>query len=123
VNEIRRKHRDLRVWQEAVALSVLVYRFTERFPRHEQFGLTSQLRRAAVSIAANLAEGAARRSTRELLQFIAIARGSASEVDTLLEICRQVLSDKDIDQIQQSLDRVFLLLLKFESALKKKTQS
>jgi four helix bundle protein len=123
VNEIRRKHRDLRVWQEAVALSVLVYRFTERFPRHEQFGLTSQLRRAAVSIAANLAEGAARRSTRERLQFIAIARGSASEVDTLLEICRQVLSDKDIDQIQQSLDRVFLLLLKFESALKKKTQS
>ena len=78
-------HRRLAAWQEAVALVETVYRETARFPK-EMFGLTSQLRRAAVSIASNIAEGAGRNSTRELLHFVGIASGSRAELDTQAEI-------------------------------------
>lgn len=79
-------HRDLLAWQEAMALAEMVYRDTARFPREETYGLTSQLRRAAVSIPSNLAEGAARNSSRELAQFLGIACGSLAELETQLEI-------------------------------------
>ena len=64
-----------------------VYKEAQRFPAKEEFGIAAQLQRAAVSIPSNIAEGAARRNTRELLQFLYIARGSLSELDTQLEIC------------------------------------
>ena len=77
-----RTHENLDVWKKAIDFVVLIYRFTENFPSEEKFGLVSQLRRAAVSIPANIAEGAARNSTKETLHFISIAQGSASEVST-----------------------------------------
>ena len=82
-------HKQLDVWNHAIDFVELIYVITESFPRSESFGLVSQIRRAAVSISANLAEGAARRSKREFLQFTYIARGSSSELDTLLEISQR----------------------------------
>jgi len=79
-------HRKLAVWQKSMDLVVMVYETTRRFPAVERYGLASQMQRAAVSIPSNIAEGAARRSPKELLQFIYTARGSLSELDTQLDI-------------------------------------
>ena len=79
-------HCDLVAWQEAMALVESVYRDTDGFPRKEIFGLTAQLRRSAVSIPSNLAEGAARNSRKELVQFVGISCGSLAELQTQLQI-------------------------------------
>jgi four helix bundle protein len=79
-------HRDLRVWQKSMNLVVAVYRLTRTFPRDELFGLTNQMRRAAVSIPSNIAEGHGRLNRREFNQFLRISRGSCSELQTQLEI-------------------------------------
>ncbi|MEJ2421128.1 MAG: four helix bundle protein [Acidobacteriota bacterium] len=81
---------NLQVWKSGIELVKRVYLDTESFPAEEQFGLTSQIRRAAVSIPANIAEGAARGSKKEFRQFLIIARGSLSELDTLLLISKEV---------------------------------
>ena len=78
--------RDLDVWQRSMEMTLLIYRLTQHFPREEQFGLVSQLRRAAVSVPANIAEGQGRLNTREFIQFLGIARGSNCEIQTLLEV-------------------------------------
>ena len=83
-------HRKLLAWQEAIKLVKLVYSETAAFPKNEIFGLTSQIRRSAVSIPANIAEGAGRNSSRELAQFLGIASGSRAELDTHLEIALQL---------------------------------
>lgn len=79
-------HRDLIAWQEALRLVEIVYRDTARFPKEESFGLKSQIRRAAVSVPSNIAEGSARVTTGELVQFLGIARGSLAELETQLEL-------------------------------------
>jgi len=81
-----RGHRDLVAWQKAMDLAKQIYLLTNAFPRHEVYGLSSQLRRAAVSIPSNLAEGAARNSQREFGYFISTARGSLAEVETQIEL-------------------------------------
>jgi four helix bundle protein len=78
--------RDLDVWHLGVELAETVYRITARFPKAELFCLTSEMRRAAVSIPSNIAEGRARDSTREFLHFLAISRGSLAELETQLEL-------------------------------------
>ena len=75
-------HHDLIAWQEAIRLVEIVYRDTSRFPSEETFGLKMQMRRAAVSVPSNIAEGSARRTTGELIQFLGIARGSLAELET-----------------------------------------
>jgi four helix bundle protein len=85
-----KSHKDLQVWKEAVELSVICHDITRKFPREEQFGLTSQMRRAAISTASNIAEGAARASSKEFIQFLYISLGSASELDTQIEIAQRV---------------------------------
>lgn len=79
-------YRDLDVWQRSMEMTMLIYRLTKDFSREEQYGLISQLRRAAVSVPSNIAEGQGRLNTREFMQFLGIARGSNCEVQTLLEI-------------------------------------
>lgn len=79
-------HRDLLAWQKAMNLVKDIYRCTASFPKHELYGLASQLRRAAVSIPSNLAEGANRNSRREFYQFVGMARGSLAELETQVEI-------------------------------------
>jgi four helix bundle protein len=81
-----RGHRDLVAWQKAMQLARDVYILTNTFPKHELYGLTSQSRRAAVSIPSNLAEGAARNSKREFAYFISTARGSLAEIETQIEL-------------------------------------
>jgi four helix bundle protein len=84
-----RSHKDLIVWQKAIQLVESVYRSTAGFPRTEQYGLTSQMRRSAVSVASNIAEGSGRRSGKEFLQFLYVSRGSLCELETQIEIsCR-----------------------------------
>jgi four helix bundle protein len=83
-------YRELLVWQRAIQMVVNVYKLTQQFPRQEQFGLTSQLRRAAVSIASNVAEGHGRGSTGEYRHFLGMARGSNFEVQTQLVIAREL---------------------------------
>ena len=78
--------RDLQVWQRSMELTVAVYRLTQRFPREEAFGLTSQLRRSAISIPSNIAEGHGRMNPREFKHFLLIARASNCELQTQLEL-------------------------------------
>ncbi len=81
-----RPHKKLDLWNKAIDFVVKIYTLTEQFPKDERFGLISQLRRASVSIAANIAEGAARTTPKEFMQFLSHSQGSASEVDTELVI-------------------------------------
>jgi four helix bundle protein len=85
-----RPHEKLDVWNKAVDFVVEVYKATENFPKDERFGLTSQVRRGAVSIPANIAEGAARTSPKEFAHFLSNAQGSASEVETELLIATRL---------------------------------
>jgi len=80
--------RELVVWQRSIQLTLAIYRLTRDFPREEQYGLTSQIRRSAISIPSNIAEGQGRLSTGEFRQFLGIARGSNFELQTQLEIGR-----------------------------------
>jgi four helix bundle protein len=83
-----RSFRDLVVWQKAIQLSIVVYRLTQGFPREELYGLSSQMRRAAVSMPSNIAEGHGRLGTGEYRQFLGVARGSNYELQTQIEIAR-----------------------------------
>lgn len=83
-------YRDLIVWQKAIDLVVDVYKLTEKFPRHEQYGLTSQMRRSAVSIPSNIAEGYYRQTRRDYARFISIAFGSGSELETQIFISKRL---------------------------------
>ncbi|MEQ8939001.1 MAG: four helix bundle protein, partial [Gammaproteobacteria bacterium] len=110
-----KSHRELDVWNKAIDFSEIIYRLTKDYPREESFGLVSQMRRAAVSIAANVSEGAARNSRKDFIRFLYIARGSASELDTLLEISdRTKMTETDLI-IRAKQDNV--VILKMLSAL------
>jgi four helix bundle protein len=83
-------YRDLIVWQKAMEMVVQVYAITKQFPKEELYGLTSQVRRAAVSIPSNIAEGHSRKSTPEFLNFLSIAQGSRAEVETQLMLAEHL---------------------------------
>jgi four helix bundle protein len=94
--------RDLRVWQQAIELAMAVYQITGSFPKHELYGLSQQMRRAAVSVASNIAEGKGRRYDKEFRQFLFHARGSLLELETQLTIAAKLeyLASKDSNQVQ-----------------------
>ena len=106
----KRPHERLDVWRDAMSLVESIYRITRRFPEEERFGLTSQLRRAAVSVPSNIAEGAARRSTLEYLRFLSMARGSLSELDTQLQIAQRLNYCVQEDETRHLTDRTFARL-------------
>lgn len=87
---MEKAHKTLKVWQEAMQLAKDVYDVTKSFPSDERFGLTSQMRRSAVSIPSNIAEGAARQTKKDTLQFYVVARASLSEFDTQLELSKEL---------------------------------
>ena len=91
-----RPHERLDVWRKAIEFVLEVYKATESFPKDETFGLTSQVRRASVSVPANFAEGAARSSRKEFAHFISNAQGSASEVETELLIARRLSTSQGL---------------------------
>jgi len=104
-----RLHHDLRVWQDAMALVRHVYEFSSHFPSEEKFGLTAQIRRSAVSIPSNIAEGAARSSRKEFAHYLMIARGSLSELDTQLRIAHD-LGFADASELIRATEPIFALL-------------
>ncbi len=112
-------YKDLTVWQKSIALVTQTYLLTEGFPKSELFGLTSQIRRSAVSIPANLAEGYARKHRKEYVQFVRIAYGSGAELETHLIISKNLkLADSSqIQEIQDMLDEVMRMLNKLISSL------
>lgn len=83
-------YRKLRVWEAAISLAVDCYEATKEFPGIERFGLTSQIRRASVSISANIAEGSGRKTDRDFVRFLRIAGGSANEVESLLHVAEKL---------------------------------
>ncbi len=83
-------YQDLQVWRKALDWAEAIYRATSRWPREERFGLISQVRRSALSVASNIAEGAARRTTGEFLQFVGIAQGSLAEAETQLLLAQRL---------------------------------
>lgn len=115
-----RPHERLEVWQTAVEFVVAVYKQTEQFPKDERFGLTSQIRRAAVSIAANIAEGAGRDSTKEFGYFLSNAQGSASELATELLIAHKLslLSAEIYGTLMATLDSIGRMIVGLSRHLK-----
>jgi len=107
-----RPHEELDVWQKSFDFVVALYKATDNFPKEEKFGLTAQLRRAAVSISANLAEGAGRKTPKEFAFFLSNSQGSASEVDTELLIAHRLtfLSESDYGDLRSSLDEIGRML-------------
>jgi four helix bundle protein len=105
-------YKDLKVWQSAMDMVESVYRLTLLFPREEMYGLTSQLRRASVSVASNIAEGKGRSSDKELLQFLGHAKGSLFEVETQLMIARRLnyLDDSETVKLESQTAEVCRLL-------------
>ena len=112
-------HRRLVVWQEAISLVEVIYRETAKFPREELFGITAQMRRSALSIPSNIAEGAGRNSPRELIQFLGFASGSGAELDTHLEIAIRLGYLRKNSDACQALGRVGKLLTGLRRSLKK----
>ena len=106
----RPRHYDLDVWKEAMRLVRELYRVTSEFPDHEQFSLTSQIRRSAISVPSKIAEGAGRGGRVELTRFLVIARGSLSELDTQLWIARDLGYLTDADGLQESIQLLFAKL-------------
>jgi len=115
-----RDFRQLKVWERAHLLAVDVYRVTEQFPKAEQFGLTSQLRRAAVSVPTNIAEGCGRGTRTELARYLQIAMGSASELDYLLLFAEGVgyIAPKDSAPLTSEVTEVRKMLTAYANRLK-----
>ncbi|SRR5258706_13986352 len=107
-----RPHKNLVVWQQAMEVVKDIYGLTHRLPKDEQFVLVAQMRRAAISVPSNIAEGSARNSDREKVNFYTIARGSLSELDTQVELCHDLnfIGSNDKNNVQERLDRVGALL-------------
>lgn len=115
--------KELKVWHKAYDLALSVYEVSRGFPREEMYGLTSQLRRAAVSIGANIAEGCGRRSDGELVRFLQIARGSASEIEHHLLLARDLkfLHATAHQNIEKRLQEVQRMLTSLVSSVQETT--
>lgn len=111
---------NLVVWQRSVGFATSIYSVTEKFPRTEIYGLTNQLRRAAVSVGSNIAEGSKRGSYKEFLQFLRIAQGSGAEIETQLTIARNLkfISDKDFTELLEELNYIMRMLTKLINSTK-----
>ena len=118
---MRRKHHDLIAWQQGITLVKKIYLFSAEFPESEKFGLSSQMRRAAVSVPANVAEGVGRNSQKERIQFLAIARGSLTE--THMIIARELGYSSGGQEILELIDRVFALLNGLMNAERRKVSA
>ncbi len=114
-----KSYRDLIVWQKSYALALATYQATQSFPARENFGLTSQLRRAAISVPANIAEGYCRHSRADYLRFLAIAHGSVAELDTLYSLSRDLtyLDEKHTRQLTDLLDEIGKMLTSLRQRL------
>jgi four helix bundle protein len=114
-------HKDLDVWKCSMDLVTLVYQNTAQLPKEERYGLTSQMRRAAVSIPSNIAEGSARKGDKELIQFITIALGSVAELETQYLIAIRLKLIEENNNLEDLIIKVRQLLLGYRNYLVRKT--
>lgn len=119
-NSTIKSHRDLIAWQKAMDLTVLIYEITKSFPNGEKFGLISQIRRSSSSIAANIAEGQGRRSSKEFQHFLANARGSLLELDTHLELSFRIgyIDERQHSKLKTKINEVGRILNGLLNAIK-----
>jgi len=105
-------HKNLEVWKRSIKLTMKIYQITEKFPNTEIYGLVSQLRRAAVSVPSNIAEGASRTSAKDKVRFFEIARSSLVEIDTQLEIAIQLgySAEDDLHDVEVIINETFAML-------------
>ena len=117
-----RSYQDLKVWQLGVEISIAIYRLTENFPQRELYGLTSQLRRAAVSIPSKIAEGHTRGQTKDLLRFLSISRGSLAELETQLIIAERLdyVQTEQIARVRAMLDEESQMIAGLQRSLTSK---
>jgi len=113
-------HKDLKVYQKSMDLVVEIYNITKSFPLDEKFGLISQLRRASVSIPSNIAEGAARKNTKEYIQFLYHSLGSAAEIETQLDLSKRLGFIDEIKELQELLNETIYMLTGLIKSLKKR---
>ena len=113
-------HKKLDVWKNSIELTVDIYRFTNNFPKEEIYGVTNQMRRAAVSIPSNIAEGAARQTKKEFINFLHIAQGSLSELDTQLIITKRLdfISDKIYTEMADKIETISKMITGLIKSLK-----
>ena len=118
-------HKDLRVWQQGIEMVTSIYMMTKAFPKDEVFGLVSQMRRAAVSVPSNIAEGYARGTDREKLHFLRISSGSMSEIETQLMLSLNLgyISQEVYDELSERVTSVWKQLNALISSLKKRLNS
>ncbi len=118
-----KSHKDLDVWKRSVELVTFIYEVTKTFPKEEIYGITNQIRRAAVSIPSNIAEGAARNHSKEFIQFLYISLGSISELETQVIISLNLgfLIQDDSIKIQNELTELRRMILGLIRSLKNKT--
>ena len=115
-----KSYRELIVWKKSIILSKEVYILTEKFPKTEIFGVTSQMRRAAVSIPSNIAEGYTREHKKEYIHFLSIAFGSGAELETQMMIVKELnfCSEKEYQKLISLLDEIMRMLNKLISSLR-----
>lgn len=116
-----RTHRDLDVWKKSIDLVTLIYKYTAEYPKDEVYGLTSQIRRCAVSIPSNIAEGSARTTKKDFSHFLAIALGSVAELETQLIISRNLnyLSEAVLDELISELISIRRMTLGLRKSINK----
>lgn len=121
---LRAKYENLRVWSESMDLSEQIYTVTRTFPRREDFALTSQFRRSAVSVPSNIAEGCGRYHTKEFVQFLYVARGSLFELMTLLELSVrfEYVSDGQYERLREKCEGVLAGLSALLRSLEARTR-
>ena len=112
VRGMEKPHKKLDVWKLAMDLVIKLYKVTANFPKEERFSLTDQIRRSAVSIPSNIAEGAARNTKREFVNFLHMAQGSLSELDTQIELAGRLgyLSEADYQKLELLMERINRML-------------
>ncbi len=112
-------YKELTDWQKSIELVVAVYKLTEKFPKSEQFGLTSQMKRCTISIPSNIAEGFTRKSRLQYHQYVRIAFGSGAELETQLIIAKKLnfISDNDSTKVESLLDEVMRMLNRLITSL------
>jgi four helix bundle protein len=118
-------HKNLIVWQKGIELVKVIYQFTGSFPKEEQFGLTSQMRRCVVSIPSNIAEGCGRHSEKELMHFLYITLGSASELETQIVISQELnfLDKEKVEQVLVMISEVIRMTSALIKSIKTRSES
>ncbi|MFZ0035535.1 MAG: four helix bundle protein [Sedimentisphaerales bacterium] len=122
---MKRDFRNIKAWKNADDLVTLVYSATKTFPKEEIYGLVSQIRRATVSIPSNIAEGAARKNTKEYLQFLYIAQGSISELEYLLHLSKRIgyLKDSEYNKVDELRNQTAKTLYGLINYIEKETKA